>query len=235
MNPLKAYLALCRVSNLPTVWTNVLAACLLAGERFTPAAYLLLALALSCFYVAGMCLNDLCDVEHDRQNRSNRPIPSGRVSLNGARLLMLMLFAAGFLLLAAAPNPRGVAGAVLLLLAIVIYDFHHKRNPFSVLLMALCRLLVFVVAALALSGRVEQPVLAAAGIQFVYVVLISLVARHENTRSAPFPFPVIPAMIAGISLVDGIVMASLVSPPWLIAGMAGALLTWAGQRFVRGD
>lgn len=235
MKALKAYLALCRISNLPTVWTNVLAACLLSGERFTLAASLLLALALSCFYLAGMCLNDLCDVEHDRQSRSSRPIPSGRVSPQGARRLTLALFAAGFLLLAAAPNPSGVAGAVLLLLAIVIYDFHHKRNPFSVLLMALCRMLVFVVAALALSGRIDQPVLVAAGIQFVYVVTISLVARHENTRSSPFPFPVIPAMIAGISLVDGIVMASLVSPPWLVAGMAGMLLTWVGQRYVRGD
>jgi len=42
-------------------------------------------------------------------------------------------------------------------------------------------------------------------------------------------------MLAGISLVDGIVIASLVSFPWLLAGIAGALLTWAGQRFVRGD
>lgn len=122
---------------------------------------------------------------------------------------------------------------MLLLLAIVIYDFHHKRNPFSVLLMALCRLLVFVVAALALSGRVEQPVLVAAGIQFAYVVLISLVARHENSRLTPFPFPVIPAMIAGISLVN----TESSWPAWCPrpAGIAGALLTWAGQRFVRGD
>ena len=235
MNSFKAYLALCRVSNLPTVWTNVLAACLLAGGRCEAASFVLLALALSCFYLAGMCLNDLCDAGHDRQHRPGRPIPSGRVSLNGARLLTLTLFAAGFLLLAAAPKPSGLAAAVLLLLAIVAYDFHHKGNPFSVLLMALCRLLVFVVAALALTGQLAPPVLVAGGIQFVYVVLISLVARYENARPTPFAFPVIPAMLAGISLVDGIVIASLVSFPWLLAGIAGALLTWAGQRFVRGD
>ena len=50
MNSFKAYLALCRVSNLPTVWTNVLAACLLAGGGCEAASFMLLALALSCFY-----------------------------------------------------------------------------------------------------------------------------------------------------------------------------------------
>ena len=90
-------------------------------------------------------------------------------------------------------------------------------------------------ADLALTGQLAPPVLVAGGIQFVYVVLISLVARHENARPTPFAFPVIPAMLAGISLVDGVVIASLVSFPWVFAGIAGALLTWAGQRFVRGD
>jgi len=42
-------------------------------------------------------------------------------------------------------------------------------------------------------------------------------------------------MIAGISLLDGVLMAVLVSPAWLIAGIAGTLLTGYGQRFVRGD
>lgn len=235
MPSLKAYLALCRISNLPTVWTNVLAACLLAGSPSLTANVMLVALALSCCYLAGMSLNDLCDAEHDRQHRPGRPIPAGRVSVAGARILTLSLFAAGLLLLAAAPSPRGLAAAALLILVIVVYDYHHKRNAFSVLLMAFCRFLVFVVSSLAMTGEVHQLVLFAGGVQFLYVVLISLVARNENGRSSPFPFPVIPAMLAGISLLDGVIMASLVSLPWLIAGLAGSLLTWAGQRFVRGD
>ena len=42
-------------------------------------------------------------------------------------------------------------------------------------------------------------------------------------------------MLAGISLLDGLMMALLYAAPWLLAGIAGALLTWAGQRYVRGD
>jgi 4-hydroxybenzoate polyprenyltransferase len=62
-----------------------------------------------------------------------------------------------------------------------------------------------------------------------------LVARHENQRPEPFSLPVVPAMIAGISLVDGLLLAALYGVPWLLAGITGAGLTWVGQRFVRGD
>lgn len=235
MSACKAYLDLCRVSNLPTVWTNVLASGLLAGGQLVPATYLLLAFALSFFYVAGMSLNDVCDVEHDRLNRPARPIPSGRVSLRQAKTLTIVLFAAGFALLAAAPHVVGVAAGILLLLAIVAYDFHHKSNPNSVFIMAACRFLVFAVTALALVGEVPPAVSLAGGFQFLYVVVISMVARYENGRATPFTFPVVPAMLASISLLDGVMMALLYSTPWLLAGVAGALLTWNGQRYVRGD
>lgn len=235
MATIRAYLELFRISNLPTIWTNVLAAGLLAGDTLTPGGFALLATALSCLYLAGMSLNDLCDTEHDRTHRSSRPIPSGRVSPGGARLATITLFAIGMGLIAIAPDPAGLWPGILLLLAIIAYDFHHKRNPFSVLLMALCRFLVFVVVALALTGTLSAWVILAGSIQFVYVIAISLVARHENNHAPPFPFPVIPAMLAGIALLDGIVLATLVSLPWLLAGLFGAALTWTGQRFIRGD
>lgn len=268
---LKAYLDLCRVSNLPTVWTNVLAASLLAGgDAVGAGSALLVALALSLFYVGGMALNDLCDCDYDRMHRPSRPIPSGRIPVSDARLFTLALFAAAFLVLALAPWPAALPAAVLLLAVIYAYDRRHKQNPYSVLLMASCRFLVFVVAALAVSGRLPPPVLLAGAIQFSYIVLLSLVARWENGRSektpqvpspggartkhgrsetAPqvpspggrgvgrgaAPFPLIPLLLAGISLVDGVMLAFLVQPQWLIAGVAGFLLTLAGQRYVRGD
>lgn len=235
MRTIKAYLDLCRISNLPTVWTNVLAAYLLAAGQFMFASFLLLALAISCFYMAGMSLNDVCDAEHDKLHRPSRPIPSGRISLANASILTIALFVAGMLLLSAAPYRTGLEVGLLLVLAIVAYDLHHKRNPFSVLIMASCRFLVFIVVSLALTDQLSSLVLLAASVQFSYVVMISLVARHENSRAAPFPFPVIPAMLAGISILDGILLAALFSFSWLLAGVAGSLLTWAGQRHVQGD
>lgn len=232
---MKVYLQLCRVSNLPTIWTNVLVGCLLSGGLFSVSLYVLLAASLSCFYLAGMVLNDLCDTDHDRLFRPSRPIPSGRISERAALILTVALFIAGFGALFFAPSMRGASAAVLLLTVIVLYDQHHKQNPMSVLLMATCRFLVFAVAALAITGHLVSFVVVAGSIQFIYIVALSLVARYENSRQVPFSFPVMPLLLAGISLIDGIVLALFVGPVWLMAGVAGFLLTLAGQRYVRGD
>lgn len=229
-----AYLELFRVSNLPTVWTNVLAASLLALGRFDPRV-LPVAASLSFFYLAGMALNDLCDRDIDRAGRPSRPIPSGRVTVAGARSAVAALALIGFLPLLAAPSRLGAAASLVLALAILWYDLDHKENPWSVLVMASCRLLVFVVAALALAGELAGAVLAAGGAQFSYVVLVSLVARREPALGKRCALPVVPLMIAGMSLLDGAAMAVVVGPFWGMAGIAGFLATLWGQRYVRGD
>ena len=99
---LTPYLLLGRVSNLPTVWTNTLAGCALAGAAVGPGRLALLALAFSLLYTGGMYLNDAFDRESDARERPERPIPSGRI---GAR----PVFAIGFALLAA--GVLGVAAA----------------------------------------------------------------------------------------------------------------------------
>jgi 4-hydroxybenzoate polyprenyltransferase len=232
---IKAFLDLCRVGNLPTVWTNVLAACLLAGAPLPAAVFLLLAASLSSFYSAGMVLNDLCDSEHDRQARPTRPIPSGRVTVREAQVFLALLFVTGFTLLAFAPYRAGAVAAIVLLAAIVVYDLDHKKKPSTVLLMAFCRFLVFAVTALAVAGRLSPLPLLAGSVQFGYIVVLSLIARYENNLAAPLAFPVIPVMLAGISLLDGVLLALFAHPVWLVAGVGGFLLTSGGQRYFRGD
>ena len=118
---------------------------------------------------------------------------------------------------------------------IAAYDRYHKRHPATVLLMAAARLLVFVVTAEAIAGQVGALVWIAGSLQFVYTLLITVVARHEHARGKRYAFPLIPRMIAGMAVLDGLVLTALVSPLWLIAGFAAALLTHFGQRYVRGD
>lgn len=232
---IKGYLDLCRISNLPSVWTNVLCAAVLAAGRFSLATFLFPALALSCFYLAGMCLNDICDAAHDARHRPSRPIPSGRISRRGAWVLTILLFVVGTSALLGTPFMQGFYAAFLLMAVIVWYDFQHKQNPFSVLLMAFCRFLVFAVTSLALTGGLPAEVMTAGGIQFTYVVCISLVARYENSRPEAFSFAVIPLMLAGICMLDGVMLAVMVQPGWLLAGIGGMLLMLAGQKYVRGD
>ena len=232
---IKGYCSICRISNLPSIWTNVLCASILAAGGFSWTGYLVPALSLSCFYLAGMSLNDICDVAYDQRCRSSRPIPSGSVSYRGALILTITLFSVGFALLSIASRVQALYAASILVAVIVWYDLNHKRNRFSVLLMASCRFLVFAVTSLAMTGEIVVVVLLAGSTQFAYTVCLSLVARYENNRVAPFTFPVIPTMLAGIALLDGLILALLVTPIWLLAGVGGAILIQEGQRCVRGD
>ena len=92
MSPkLRGWLILTRGSNLPTVWSNVIAGWLLAqGLRLHPpgseyagqapdplgwGGLLLLLLGVSLTYVGGMILNDAFDARWDAERRSTRPIP----------------------------------------------------------------------------------------------------------------------------------------------------------------
>lgn len=232
---IKSYLEICRITNLPSIWTNVLCVVILATGQFSWEGYLMPALALSCYYLAGMCLNDVCDAAYDGSHRPSRPIPSGRVSLRGAWILIILLFATGTLALLGTSFRQWLFAAFLLITIIVWYDLYHKQNPFSVLLMASCRFLVFAVASLALTGKMATAVIVAGGIQFAYVVCLSIVARYENSRQEPFPIPVIPMMLAGIPLLDGIILTVFVHPSWILAGIGGAMLMLAGQKYFRGD
>lgn len=232
---MKRYLDLCRISNLPTVWTNVLAALVLATGDFDWRNFLLLALAFSCFYCAGMCLNDLWDAEYDRKTRPGRPIPSGRVTPREAAGATMLLFAAALALLLLAPYKGALIVGALLTMVIVAYDRYHKEYPPTIILMPTSRLLVFIGTALAVSGTAGKGPLLASTIQFIYVGTISITARHETRRGQSFPFPAVPLMIAVIALLDGIMLSIAVSPAWIGAGIAGMVLTLAGQRYVKGD
>src|SRR3954453_15871774 len=119
-----------RVSNLPTVWTNVLAATVLAGADPVSASALLAGVAMTLFYVGGMYLNDAFDREIDRRERPSRPIPSGVVSAKTGFSAGLGVRAAGVGLMAIAGMASAVAG-VALAAAIIAYDLRHKGNPVS--------------------------------------------------------------------------------------------------------
>jgi len=228
-------LAICRVSNLPTVWMNVLTATVLCGAPLRPGASLLLMASLSAFYCGGMALNDVFDRDWDATHQPFRPIPAGRISLTAARGLTAGLFAAGLLGLGLSPRPDAALPGLALLALILVYDRWHKQFAGAVLVMASTRAMVFVVTAWALGGALWPLVSIAAGSQLLYTVLVTAVARHEHTRGEPYGFPLIPRMIAGMSILDGVLLAIFAHPGWLLAGVAAAVATHVGQRWVRGD
>ncbi|NHZ41625.1 UbiA family prenyltransferase [Massilia aquatica] len=144
------YLRLGRVSNLPTVWTNVLAGVYLGGGSAAAASATLpiVMAAVSACYVAGMYLNDAFDRAVDARERPERPIPAGEISAASVFSIGFALLALGLFGLALCGQRAGLAGAGLVA-TILVYDIWHKGNPASPLVMGACRALVYVAAAAA--------------------------------------------------------------------------------------
>lgn len=142
---LRAWLELARISNLPTVWTNVTAGWLLAGGALGNPTLLWMLLAGSLLYTGGMILNDAADVKYDREHRKERPIPSGRVGVKVAWSVGLGMLVAGWLVAVFLGDACwGITSA--LVGCILFYDFYHKPWAGAVWVMGMCRVLLYLLA-----------------------------------------------------------------------------------------
>ena len=225
----RAYLLLSRVSNVPTVWSNVLAGMCLASAALDSAAYLRLALSMSAFYTAGMFLNDAFDEPFDRRHRPERPIPAGDVSRGEVLLIGAALMLAGEALLVQSAT-ASIVGA-LLAAAILLYNYRHKGSRFAPLVMGACRGLVYCAAA-AYVSTITTTVGVAAVIMAAYVAGLTVVAK----LAGPSARWLVPTLIAAISLVDAAIIATVSSLPSLaLVAAVGFPLTLFLQRFVPGD
>jgi 4-hydroxybenzoate polyprenyltransferase len=176
---LHAALALARVSNSPTIVSNVLAGAALAGAVQPNATIAALAVALVVFYTAGMYLNDVCDYAVDCRERPERPLPSGAISRAEALVAIAALFGIGSAFLWSIGRASFLSGLVLLGL-IVVYDMWHKANPLSPLLMAGCRLMVYITAFVAFSAEASASLLIAGAGLVLYLVGLTYIAKSET-------------------------------------------------------
>lgn len=239
---LSVALKLGRVSNLPTVWSNVLTGMALAGAATADCRLFILVVALSLFYVGGMFLNDAFDHAFDATARPERPIPSGQVGAAQVHAFGFGMLAAGLALLAWVgyryepfTQWRPVATGLALAVAIVFYNWHHKNNPLSPLVMGLCRMLVYLAAASAVAMVIPQPVIIAALVLLCYLIGLTYAAKKEHLgrleNAWPLAFLAVP-MLYGVHLAPAqpIVVLPLIS---LAAWAAYAL--WLLRRRRPGD
>lgn len=177
----RAYLELIRLPNVFTAAADVLAGFLLAGggiAMWRSAA--LLCAASACLYAGGVALNDVCDVEMDLRHRQDRPIPSGRVSKFGARVLVVTLLIAG-VALAACVSLQTLWLASLLVVSILLYDAVLKMTMAAPGLMGLCRALNLAMGIGAFGWLLTPATLLAVGSMGVYVTSLTLFARRETS------------------------------------------------------
>ncbi len=282
-------LKLGRVSNLPTVWSNVLAGMVIAGGSPTLLSVLVLGLAASLLYVGGMYLNDAFDADIDAKERPERPIPAGDVSAATVQRAGLGMLGAGVGLVALHTTlmPAGtwaaVVAAVVTVALIVVYNLWHKGNPVGPAIMGMCRVGVYALAALSVTSTLGKPVYYGAALLLLYVLGLTYVAKHENSgtlgRSWPraclylpllYSLPLlrgtllvrmlfggfgmwvsrsldfakrrtpqdtktaVVTLIAGISLVDALLIAGAGKPSLALAAVGAFLATLALQRKVAG-
>jgi 4-hydroxybenzoate polyprenyltransferase len=178
---LRVFLVLGRVSNLPTVWSDCLAAWALAGGS-AAATLVCVTISMSFLYVGGMFLNDAFDADFDRRHRRNRPIPSGAISEMAVwqwGFLWIILGLLGTAWIGMSPLIFGVS----LSGCILTYNAVHKWTPLAPLLMGACRLGVYLTAASA-AGAVDGEIVWKGAALALYIAGLSWVARKESGSAA---------------------------------------------------
>ena len=275
------HLTLARISNSPTVISNVLAGTALATALTLNDTVVVMAIAMVLFYTAGMYLNDLFDLEWDRTRNAARPLPSGAVSVREALTAIVGFTVVGLILLALT-TWWAFASGVVLLGVIVAYDRWHKGNPLSPLFMAATRILVYVTAFLAFSTDLTWELGAWSLLLLLYVAGLTSIAKTEHGQGVLRWWPVValfpPAvfaliqqpdiqtvglalllvgwimysysfvlpgprrsiggaigrLIAGIALVDALVLASVGSNGGVIVALIAFAATFVFQRYIKG-
>jgi UbiA prenyltransferase family len=235
-------LRLGRISNLPTVWTNVLVGVVLAGGTLADPRLPALLLALSLFYVGGMFLNDAFDRGFDAEHRPERPIPSGQVSAQQVFTLGFGQLVLGLVVVAWAsrgvdgtPAWRALAAGAALAAAIVFYDAHHKGNALSPLIMGLCRVFVVVTAAYCVASTLPAVVMLAAGALLCHLIGLTYIAKQEHLDRIGALWPL---GFLAVPVVYGVVLALSAPVTWLVLALYVAVLLFALallRRRARGD
>ena len=201
---LRALARVGRISNLPTVWSNIIAAavfsCVFSSTTCTADASNSIGLALasiSLLYIAGMFLNDAIDYPWDKQHNSARPLVNGEITVTTVWLVGGVSMLAAILLVWQFGNLQALLTSLAIAAIIILYNITHKRHPAAALLMGMARYGVYILTA-ALVTTVTPALMIVATAIMLYIAGLTLLARneHENRLQhvyaialllAPFP------------------------------------------------
>jgi 4-hydroxybenzoate polyprenyltransferase len=205
------WLRLVRLPNLATAVADPLAGFLIVSKArqldWPPPAGWLAVGAVVLLYAAGMVLNDVCDVELDRRERPERPLPRGDVSVGAAATAGWLLLASGVALAAGlawlVASPWPAAFGIGLAVAVWLYDRHAKATPLGPVVMGGCRSAAWLLGMMAAGGPTASEQWLIPSGMGLYVMGITLYARDEAGRSRK------PLLVAGtLIMLLGLVMAA---------------------------
>ena len=252
-NSVSSFIKLLRISNAPTVVTNSfvgasVAASMEPGSFPNIARLIAVTIGVVFIYIAGMAINDYFDQVVDAQERPTRPIPAGQISSSTALLVGGTFLLMG-MILCAIISLDVLPWVMLLGSAVLAYNMLHLAKFVGPFLMGVCRALVPIVVAIALS-----PAHAPAWNILMFFALplglatfaISLAARNEmQIQSTPEqtlrPHRTMRTMIAtafmgiaALAPMGAIATRTLDPMEQLMAFTYGLCITLAGAAIFRG-
>jgi 4-hydroxybenzoate polyprenyltransferase len=197
-----AYAQLLRLPNVFTALADILLAFAASYVALRPGESLLdylgplffLMLSSACLYSSGMVWNDWFDLEQDLRERPFRPIASGRVSRTAAFRLGVLLMAAGVGFAGLADLVRPVPSdavrsslslrfALVLVVAVFLYDGVVKRTWMAPYAMGACRLLNVLLGLTLLGQAIPMWGVVLSMAVGVYIVGVTWFARTEARMS----------------------------------------------------
>ncbi|MBP5247676.1 MAG: geranylgeranylglycerol-phosphate geranylgeranyltransferase [Fibrobacter sp.] len=227
-----ALLQMARAGNIVIAIVTLAAGYFLSKGSFNPFSFIADACAFAFAIAFGNIYNDLLDVEADKINQPNRPIPSGKVTpfmAKGASLVCIGITLA----LAAIPSTQhlvhlGFFAAVILLL--FLYDRFLKQIPLvkNVTVALLCA--TPIIRAMLLPHATFEPLYATAGFAFLFTlareILKDLEDAEGDLKSGIATFP----LIAGNKEAE--TLASLVIGFGILSIPMPVLLHWFHPAFL---
>ena len=260
VSPLQSYLELLRLPNVFTAVADVAMGFFFVAvpnnqaagafsddprQTFLPAGLWtigLLAATLALLYSAGMVLNDVFDIELDRQEQPYRPLPSGRIPLSSARWLGWQLLTLGIMLasgtavmLGKVPLARtdsfilswlpAIVAAALAVL-IVLYNAGLKRTLLGPLAMGGCRMLNVLLGMSVLRVVADRALGGCRGHRHLYrrrdLVCPNDARRSDRRQLVAALF----VMLAGVGLVGS--LPWLAEELWIIPQWHKVSWNWCG-------
>ena len=199
-------------------------------------AIALLSLATCCLYWAGMVLNDVFDVERDRELYPQRALPSGRVpfglaaGLGAGLVLGGLALAGGAAALATGSPARGLIGASAVALCVLGYDGGLKRlRLIGSIAMGSCRFTNALLGAYALGlwspSQELDPTLLHAILLGVFVTFLTWLSTYEDERAgtAAISFGYLGLLAAPVTLI----VVPLLGEGWRPLGLLGGVALFA--------
>lgn len=140
-------------------------------------------------YVAGLMLNDYCDIKTDMEERPLRPLPSNKINPRNVIFVIILLFAVSFLwaiIIGLSKNILMPIVVLSLILLIVFYNVSARKIPvLGFCVMGFCRGFNLLLGASIGTNPLSSVCLYGAALEFLYVASISAFAYYETRTTTP--------------------------------------------------